>query len=135
MSRASVVATALVLALPDPCHALGGAARTDSPPAATAPALVAPPTAPPVWTPPEAAPVAPPADVDAGHAPPSPEAKRAAAAFEKGEHKKVRALLEKKARSGKATPAEARLVSLSCAALADRACIEALRPFVPQDAP
>jgi hypothetical protein len=54
-------------------------------------------------------------------------------AFEKGDHKKVRALLEKRVRSGKGTTDEARIVARSCAALVDKACIDALRPLVPRE--
>ena len=138
MSRVSVAAMAIVLALPDPCHALRGEVRKDAPAAEPVTSgAVAAPTAPPVWVPPETAPpvLASPLEVDAGRAPMSVEGKRALAAFERGEHKKVRTLLEKRARAGKATTDEARLVSLSCAALSDKACVLALRPFVPQDAP
>lgn len=109
------------IALPERCARPEREAT--APPASTAapntPAFSA--TAPPIWTAPEVAsaePVAAPESVS------SPELTKARALAEAGEPKKVRALLEKKARAGKATREEAALLVDACTLLRDKACIE-----------
>ncbi len=143
--RASLVVAALALALPEQCNALlakgraAGRAPASSASAMSAPTATAPPaatgpvaTTPPVWAPPEsvAHPVASaPPEHESAHADggkQSAEMKKALVAFDAGDHKKVRALLEKKVRAGKGTPDEVHLVLASCSATDDKKCVDAV---------
>lgn len=150
MSRALAAAVLVTALLPEQCNALlakGRGASAGAASAASARAVTPPPpandpspplTPPPVWTPPvvpaSAPPPARPEGLDAGRGAdggkPSPELRKALVAFEGGEHKKVRALLEKKVKAGKGTPEEVRLVASSCAAMNDKPCVEAMRPLL-----
>jgi hypothetical protein len=140
----SVAVLALSLALPARCEGLLGKAGARAQ-GGTAEVPASPsPTAPPVWAPafegvaaeaalPGAAGAVATVSAAPEVRPPSPELKKAIVAFEKGDHKKVRALLEKRVRSGKGTSDEARIVASSCAALGDKACADALRLFVQRE--
>lgn len=96
-------------------------------PTATATATaVATPTAPPVWAPPDTGgplPTPPPPAPSSA----SPDAVKARALADAGEHKKVRTLLEKKVKAGKGTDDEAAVLMQSCIALRDKACIDAVK--------
>ncbi len=99
-----------------------GTATASAPAIATA---VATPTAPPVWAPPDTGgplPTPPPPAPSV-----SPDAVKARALADSGEHKKVRALLEKKVKAGKGTNDEAAVLMESCIALRDKACIDAVK--------
>jgi hypothetical protein len=87
-------------------------------------------TTPPIWSPPEVAtePVPAPAQPTA-----SPELVKARAAAEAKDFKKVRSLLEKKARSTRCVPEEAQLVFRACVQLKDKACAEAVKAKHPDD--
>ena len=123
MTRAVVLGLAVLL-LPEQCNQLlaktkkGGepAAPSADPPAAPPPPPVTSATTPPVWTAPVPAAAPPTSEPDE-----SVELAKAKVAAEAGEHKKVRQLLDKKVRSGKATSEEAQLLLESCAAMKDRA--------------
>ncbi len=137
MVRTSLVLAALVLEAPAGCSALLERARAGARPkeTATAPTTSASAvpksraapvrTAPPVWMPPVPPfELPPPADPDAS-TPLSAEMKKALEAFEAGEHKKVKTLLEKKVRGGKGTVDEAKLLAASCTSLKDKPCTDA----------
>ncbi|MBN9161479.1 MAG: hypothetical protein J0I07_10980, partial [Myxococcales bacterium] len=86
---------------------------------------VATPTAPPVWAPPDTGgplPTPPPPAPSV-----SPDAVKARALADAGEHKKVRTLLEKKVKAGKGTDDEATVLMESCIALRDKACIDTVK--------
>ena len=92
-------------------------------------------TTPPIWAPPQGPATAP---VTSGTpAPPvpsvSPELVKARAAADAKEFKKVKALLEKKARSGKGTPEENQLVFRACVQTKDKACIADVKAKHPED--
>ncbi len=132
MARAATLLTVIALAqgLPDSCaRALGRRTDVDpsaQPPMAGAPALpVASATAPPVWAPPDTSP-------PATATPPNPDLARARAFAQTGDSKKVRALLEKKVRAGKASKEEAMLLVDACIALRDKACLEAAKAKHPE---
>lgn len=138
MVRTSLVLAALTLSAPGGCSALLDRARAGARPkdSATAPAATgttvaakssAAPvrTAPPVWMPPgPPVDLPPPTDPNA-EKPLSAEMKKALEAFEAGEHKKVKTLLEKRVRGGKGTVDEAKLLAASCTSLKDKPCTEA----------
>jgi hypothetical protein len=137
MTRALVFA-AMTLALPPACEKLmvkkGGAepAPTGEPPPVTTPVTSA--TTPPVWVPPVATP--PPVDTTqptttAAAPAQSPEFAKAREAAEGKDWKKVRTLLEKRVKGGKATPEEAQLLFEACAAIKDKACISAVTAKYP----
>lgn len=122
----SVTAVLLGLAPPDCGKLLGkkaAPAAQDEP--STPPPLPAP-TPPPVWNPPEAQRA--PATPAPTSAPPasSPELTKALSAAAVRDHKKVRALLEKKVRAGQGTAQEAQLVRDACEVLRDKACLDAV---------
>ena len=62
----------------------------------------------------------------------SPELARARQLAQGAEHRKVRALLEKKLRAGKANREEASILMDACGALRDKACIEAVKVKHPE---
>jgi hypothetical protein len=119
----SVTSVLLGLAPPD-CGKLLGKKRGAQPVEAEPPPPPPAPPPPPVWNPPEAHP-APPVVV-ASAPPPSPELAKAQAAAAAHDWKKVKALLEKRARAGKASPEEVQLAHDACEALKDKACLDAL---------
>jgi hypothetical protein len=92
-------------------------------------------TTPPIWAPPQGPGTAP---VTTGTtAPPvpsvSPELVKARAAADAKDFKKVKTLLEKRARSGKGTPEENQLVFRACVQTKDKACIADVRAKHPED--
>lgn len=133
MARAALLALILVSApaLPEGCAKLLGKSNA-APPGSSShspPALpVTSATAPPIWTPPDTGQAAP-APTPAVAA--NPDLAKAKAAHQAGEHKKVRALLEKKVKSGKATHEEAMLLQESCTVLKDKACLGEVRAKFP----
>ncbi len=131
MARSALVVAMIALApgLPDACgRALGKSNEPNAPLPAPTPAPVASATAPPVWAPPETA--APPPTAPAP--PPSPELAKARVLAQAGETKKVRALLEKKVKSGKSSKEEAALLLEACTALRDKACIDMVKSKHPE---
>jgi hypothetical protein len=136
VSRSLLLAALLTAALPAQCTKLLGrdAAASSAEPAPTpAPVPVPVPTTavttPPVWHPPE--PKGPPPEASAGSSSDTDLAK-ARAASDAGEWKKVRSLLEKKVRSGKASSDEAQLLLDACTILRDRSCVEAVKAKHPK---
>ena len=141
MARAVFLAALITLAptLPEGCAKLLGKGHAAQPDAsaepqpqpvavtsATAPAATATVTAPPVWAPPEtAAPTPAPAPAPAASV--DPDLAKARTLSEAGDHKKVRALLEKKVKAGKANHEEATLLMESCLALRDKACVQSIK--------
>jgi hypothetical protein len=95
-------------------------------------------TTPPVWHPPESggttAATTPDGAAPTGSGPvASPELVKARAASDAKDFKKVKTLLEKKARAGKGTPEENQLVFRACVALKDKACADAVKAKHPED--
>lgn len=125
--RVAVAASILVIApsLSEACSKMfpkKNASAAPEPPAsvvtttsATTPPTMAPP---PIWQPPE--PAAPPPQT------PTSDDPKVKAAVEKKDHKQVKALLEKKAKLGKATDEEVRYLRDACIALKDFNCITML---------
>lgn len=134
MSRYAFLAAVLALA-PGPAEgcakAFGkGTATTKSatpPPPPPPPVPVTSATAPPIWSPP-----------DTGGPPPTPpppvppELAKARVLAQAGDHKKVRALLEKKVKAGKGSREEAALLMESCIALRDKPCMDAVKAKHPE---
>jgi hypothetical protein len=122
VSRAIFFAV-MVAVLPPACAKL---LNKDAPPPAdplipTAPSVpITSATTPPVWRPPDTATA--PTTSGSGLPPPSDAAKARAAADAK-DWKKVKQLLEKKMKSGKATSEEIGILSEACAATKDKACL------------
>jgi hypothetical protein len=128
MSRAALLAFVMVM-MPEACAKMLG--RSDAPRSAPEPAPpplpVTSATTPPIWTPP-----APEVPQPTPAAPVSPELAKARVFAQAGDHKKVRALLEKKLKAGKANREEAALLMEACSALRDRACTEAVKAKHPE---
>lgn len=129
MARVAVLLAALAVApaLPEGCRQALGKKAEPAPTAA--PVVVVPPasaTTPPIWAPPDTSP--PP---DAG-SPPNPDLAKARALAQSGDNKKLKALLEKKVRAGKATREEAFLLVGACGALKDKACVDAAKAKYPE---
>jgi hypothetical protein len=83
-----------------------------------------------VWHAPE--PPAPPSSALAALVdPPSPDLVKARAAADAKDWKKVRTILEKKARAGKASPDEAELAFDACNQTKDKACADAIKAKSP----
>jgi len=83
-------------------------------------------TTPPVWRPPDTTPPL----VGSGSsapAPVSPELAKARAAEEAKDWKKLKSLLDKRVRAGKASTEEAQMLFDACTALKDKSCVEAVR--------
>lgn len=137
MARAALLAAVMTLSLPLPegcANALGK--RQTAPPTPLAEPRREPvatttvtATAPPVWAPP-----------DTGGPPPAASAarsgnqdlERARVLVSAGEQKKVRALLEKKVREGKASQEEVAILLVACSILRDRACLAMVQSKVPE---
>lgn len=133
MSRAVIFAVVLALA-PEACTKITGKkpppVEPDPPPPPPPPPSV---TTPPIWHPPETA-TTPPASSTAPTPPAaSPELVKARAAADVKDFKKVRTLLEKKVRGGKAAPEETQLVFRACVALKDKTCSDAVKAKHPED--
>jgi hypothetical protein len=92
-------------------------------------------TAPPIWHPPDDPAGTTPGTNAPFAAPPtaSPELVKARAAAVAKEWKKVRTLLERRVRAGRCAPEESQLVFRACAALKDKACVDAVRAKHPED--
>ncbi len=114
------LALAAVLAL-GPCTKSEPPVPTDPPPPITSA------TTPPAWQPPEPA-----TSVSVTAPPTSVDLPKARAAAEQKDWKKVRALLEKKVRAGKALTEEAQLELDACIASKDKACAEAVHAKYPE---
>ena len=134
MSTRAVAVVAVLAAIapkmPEQCDRMLGktSAATASAEPAPSPSPPPPPppsttvTAPPIWTPPE--PAATTTKPDAG--PPEPSV-AAQAAFAKKDWKKVRSLLDKKRKSGRATSEELEMLYEACDQLKDKPCLDSLR--------
>lgn len=127
LTRVAVVLALSAPSLPAACEKVGikGAAKEEPSAPEPAPVPVTSATAPPMWSPPAPPPEAPPPAVSAD--PRAAELARLTAAAAAGEHKKVKAALDKRVRAGKATDQEAALLYQSCQALKDKACVAAVR--------
>jgi hypothetical protein len=132
MSRAAllIVVVAGTAVMPDACaKALGRSVSPDTAEAPPMPALpVTSATTPPVWTPPETG--GPPSPALA--APVNPDLAKARSFAQAGDHKKVRGLLERKVKAGKASREEAALLLESCIALRDKSCVDAVKAKHPE---
>lgn len=138
MARAALLAALIALAptLPEGCAKLLGKGSNAAPKASADPqpqpvAVTSgtPPaqptvTAPPVWAPPDTG-GPPPTPAPAAAVP--PDLAKARALSEAGDHKKVRALLEKKVKTGKASHEEASILMEACLILRDKACVDAIK--------
>jgi hypothetical protein len=138
LSRAVFVAVALAF-MPEACAKMFAkkpppVVEADPPPQPV-PTPITSATTPPIWHPPEGPATVTPSS-DGGAAPTasaSPELVKARAAADAKDFKKVRSLLEKKARSGKGTPEENQLVFRACTALKEKACADAVKAKHPED--
>jgi hypothetical protein len=131
------MAVALAL-MPEACAKLlakKAPATEPEPQPEPAPAPVTSATAPPIWAPPDnPTGTTAGANVPSASPPPaSPELVKARAAAGAKEWKKVRALLEKRVRAGRCAPEESQLVLRACAALKDKACVDAVKAKHPDD--
>ena len=141
MARAALLAAlvAFAPALPEGCAKLIGKGQ-GAPPTASAsaepqpqpvavtsaaPTATVTATAPPVWNPPDLGGGPPPTPAPAASVP--PDLAKARVLSEAGDHKKVRALLEKKVKAGKANHEEATILMESCLILRDKGCVEAIK--------
>ncbi|MDF2693277.1 MAG: hypothetical protein K0S65_1660, partial [Labilithrix sp.] len=64
--------------------------------------------------------------------PVNPDLAKARVLAQAGDHKKIRALLEKKVRTGKGNKEEAAILMDSCIALRDKACMDAVKAKHPE---
>jgi len=111
--------------MPDACAKLTGKGTpsAEPPPIPTPiPTPVTSSTTPPVWAPPDTAGTS--TGTPTKDPPKDPDFVKAKDFAAKGDHKKVRALLEKKVKAGKASAEETELLLESCTALKDKICIE-----------
>jgi hypothetical protein len=118
-------------AIPESCGRLSGkgaqpSATTTAQPPAPPSLPVTSSTTPPVWAPPD------PGGPLPSALPVSPDLAKARAFAQAGDSKKVRALLEKKVKGGKGSREEATLLLDACAALRDKACVEAVKAKHPE---
>jgi hypothetical protein len=135
VTRGFLVALSVAsLSLPPSCAKLIGGSRAtaatdEQPPPPPLPVTSA--TTPHVWSPPESPPqatgVVTPGPSASSQPAPSPDLVKARAAADTKDWKKVRALLEKKVKSGKGSADEAQLVSDACTAMKDKACVDAVK--------
>ncbi len=132
MTRAAFVAIALVL-LPPSCAKMLGQKPPPEPtaePPEPKPVPVTSATTPPVFTADQG-----PSTSVTSAPPPNPDLAKARAAADAKDWKKVKTILEKKARGGKASNEEAQLALDACTATKDKACVEALKAKYPALAP
>jgi hypothetical protein len=138
MTRAALLVAFFSLAptLPEGCAKMlakskaqpsASAVPAAPPPTVQPPAPVTSATTPPVWAPPDTGGPAP-APVPAV----SPDLAKARSLAQAGDHKKVRALLEKKVRAGKGSKEEAAILMESCIALRDKPCVDAVKAKYPE---
>lgn len=136
MLRSALFAAAAVATLasglaPQTCGKKTPPAEIEPPPP---PLPVTSATTPPIWHPPDSAGTGgSPTTTTATAPPPSAELVKARVASEAKDFKKVKALLEKKVRSGKGAPEEAQLVYRACLAIKDRPCSDAVKAKHPDD--
>jgi hypothetical protein len=128
MGRALIFAAVMGL-MPEACAKILGqpadrSAQTDPPPIIPSATVTAPPT----YQPPDLGP--PPTSAPPPGA--SPELVKAREAEDKKDYKKVKSLLEKKVKSGKATREEAQLLADACNSLKDKACLDSVRKTHPE---
>ena len=126
MTRALVFAF-LVAALPPQCEKLLGqkaAASQDAPPPPPPTVPVPSATTPPIYTPPDLGTGSATSTATAPAVSPEYTQAKAAAAASPPNWKKVKSLLEKKAKAGKASSDEKELLASACQALRDRTCLE-----------
>jgi hypothetical protein len=129
MSTRAVAVLAVLAAfapkMPEQCDRMLGktsAATASAEPSPPPPPPSAPVTAPPIWTPPELPASAPRADGG-----PTEPSLAAQVAFAKKDWRKVRSLLDKKHKAGKATVEELQMLYVACDKLKDGACLASLR--------
>ncbi len=131
MTRAALFAITLTLLPPSCAKILGQKAGPDPstvPPDPTpTPIPITSATTPPVFT----ADTSPPPSVSTSTTPPNPDLAKAKAAAEAKDWKKVKALLEKKARAGKVSTEEAQICLEACLATSDKACVKEVRAKYP----
>lgn len=134
MSRAVIVAVALAL-MPDACAKMTGKKVTPVDDAPPPPPPPPPPSAttPPIWHPPDTASTAPTSSGTTALPAVNPDLAKARVAADAKDFKKVRTLLEKRVRAGKAAGEEAQLVHRACVALKDKACADAVKAKYPED--
>jgi hypothetical protein len=134
MSRAVVLAALVAISPMDACTKVlkrGEAAPPTAAPEPPPPPVITSATAPPIWTAPD--PGGPlPAPAASAAAAVGPDLAKARALASAGEHKKVRSLLEKKVKSGRASEEEAAVLLESCTVLKDKACVELVRTKHPE---
>ncbi|MBX3226082.1 MAG: hypothetical protein KIT84_29095 [Labilithrix sp.] len=112
--------------MPKGCAELLGQGQPPPPPAEPPPLPPSSAPPPPVFVLPDDGPGPSPAPTAA------PELQKARAAAEARDFKKVRALLEKKVKSGKGNREEATLLLESCSALKDKPCMEIAKKAYPE---
>lgn len=130
MSRAAVLAFVVAIAPANACGKLRGNRESPSSEPTPAPLPVTSATTPPIWAPPDTG-----GPLPTSAPPPSapnPELAKARALALAGDHKKVRTLLDKKVKSGKATTEEAAVLLESCTALRDKACVDLVKAKHPE---
>lgn len=133
MNRAAFLAIALTLLPPQCAKMLGQKAGPDPtvPPDPTpTPVPVTSATTPPVFTAVDTTPP-PPSSSSPSAIPPGPDLAKARAAAEQKDWKKVKTLLEKKARAGKVSPEEAQLCYDACVQTKDKPCIDGIKSKYP----
>jgi hypothetical protein len=132
--RVALAAALVVLApqMPEGCAKMFGKKPPPAPDpvptttVATAPSTTT--TAPPIWHPPENTTPAPPTSA-------SIEMAKVKAAHDAKNYKQVKALLEKKAKGGKANDEEVRYLTDACTALKDKACLAMVHANYDHSAP
>lgn len=121
---------ALLGLMPDACAKVLGRGEKPAPTEAPPPVPSTPVTTPPTYPLPEPPGPAPTSAPPPGT--PSPELQKAREAQDKKDYKKVKALLEKKVKAGKANREEAQLLMDACGNLKDRACVDLVRKTHPE---
>jgi len=139
VSSRAVVVTALLAAMPAQCSKVMGkkpaASAEPAPTAAPTPVVVTSATTPPIWSPPDTTGGTTTTATQTGTAKEpgvSAELAKAKTAAEQKDHKKVKALLEKKVHGGKGTTEEARLLLAACTQLKDKTCIADVKKQHPE---
>jgi hypothetical protein len=133
VTRAALVAIALLL-LPPSCAKMLGQKPPPEPtaePPEPKPLPVTSATTPPVFT----ADPGPPPSTSTSAMPPSTDLAKARAAADAKDWKKVKGILEKKARAGKASADEAQLAFDACTATKDKSCVDAVKAKYPMLSP
>lgn len=125
MGRGAFVFVAVMGLMPDACAKL---MKKSPPPEVDAPPVIpsVTATAPPTYQPPEPPGLPAPAPVT------SPELTKAKEASDKKDYRKVKALLEKKVKAGKANREEAELLMDACSILRDKVCTDMVKKAHPE---